>query len=83
MEKGKNNKFTNFSNKKKRSLIGVIIIVVLISIIGFGLGGDMLKSLSSTSDISSLIDVDINNTVAPNEGNMGVNGSRSSTAEDG
>lgn len=82
MEKGKNNKFTNFSNKKKRSLIGVIIIVALISIIGFGLGGDMLKSLSSTSDISSLIDVDINNTVAPNEGNMGVNGSRSSTAED-
>jgi hypothetical protein len=70
MEKGKNNKFMNFSNEQKRSLIGIIVIVVLISIIGFGLVGDMLKSPSSTSDISNLFDVDINNTVAPNEGNM-------------
>jgi len=56
MEKRMNSRFLDFSTKRGRSLVAIIIIAVLVLIVAFGFEGDLMRSPSTVSNISNLYD---------------------------
>ncbi len=63
MEKRMNSKFLDFSTKRGRSFIAIIIMAVLVLIVAFGFEGDLMKSPSTVSNISNLYDLSRNSTL--------------------
>ncbi|WP_148687301.1 hypothetical protein [Candidatus Nitrosocosmicus hydrocola] len=58
-----NSKFLDFSTKRGRSFIAIIIMAVLVLIVAFGFEGDLMKSPSTVSNISNLYDLSRNSTL--------------------
>lgn len=56
-------KFFDFSSKRKRSFIAVIIIAALVLIVAFGFQGELMNSPSNVSNISNLYDPYIDRTL--------------------
>lgn len=63
MEKRMNSRFLDFSTKRGRSFIAIIIMAVLVLIVAFGFEGDLMKSPSTVSNISNLYDLSSNSTL--------------------
>jgi hypothetical protein len=63
MEKRMNSRFLDFSTKRGRSFIAIIIMAVLVLIVAFGFEGDLMKSPSTVSNISNLYDLSRNSTL--------------------
>lgn len=51
-----NSRFLDFSTRRGRSFVAIIIIAVLILIVAFGFEGDLMRSPSTVSNISNLYD---------------------------
>lgn len=58
-----NSRFLDFSTKRGRSFIAIIIMAVLVLIVAFGFEGDLMKSPSTVSNISNLYDLSGNSTL--------------------
>lgn len=67
-----NSKFSDFSTKRGRIFIAIIIIAVLILLVAFGFEGDMMRSPSTVMNFSNMYDPFSNNTVTSTVSNFDV-----------